>query len=134
MNDCIGKATIKVTPEHTAKFKKTGSTNVLSSAVLLGLMENASVNALSTVCLVCGQNTVGHSIILDHIKPSAVGSTVTAVAKITDVDFGGIQFEIEVFDETGLVGKGKSSRVFVDQDEFERRCYDKYREVIFKNE
>ena len=116
------------------KFQKTGSTNVLSSAVLLGLMENASVNALSTVCLVCGQNTVGHRITLDHFKPSAVGSTITAVAKITEVDFRGIQFEIEAFDETGLVGKGKCSRVFVDQDEFERRCYDRHRKVVFQNE
>ena len=131
MNDCIGKACLKVTKNHTEAAIKTGSLNVLSSAVLLGLMEEACVNALSTVCLVCGQNTVGHEITLKYDNPSPVGATVTAIAKVKDVGYKGVLFEIEAFDETGLVGSAQHSRVFVDQDEYEDRCYQAFLKKTF---
>ena len=131
MNDCIGKAKLKVTKNLTEAAKKTGTLNVLSSAVLLGLMEEACVNALSTVCLVCGQNTVGHQISLNYTKPAPVGATVTAVAQIKDVGYKGVQFEIEAFDESGIVGTAQHSRVFVDQDEYEDRCYHAFLKKTF---
>ena len=132
MNDCIGKAVLKVNEKNTAIAQKTGSVNVLSTAVLLGLMEEACVNALSTVCLVCDQNTVGHHISVNHIKQSPIGATVTAFAKIKDVGYKGVQFEIEAFDETGLVGTAKHSRVFVRQHEYEMRCYDQFLRKTFE--
>ena len=131
MNDCVGSATLKVDHTNTARSLKSGLANVLSSSILLGLMEEASVKALSTVSLVCGQNSVGHLITMDHIRPSPIGSHVTAISKITKVDFNGVTFEVEAFDENGLVGKGTHNRVFVDQDDFERRCYDNFRKSIF---
>ena len=125
MQDSIGKATMKVKSTDLAPALKTGAVNVLSTALLDALMEQASCNALETVCSICGQTSVAHSMNLKHRRPSALGATVTAIAKVIDVDQDGVRLEIEAFDETGLVGKATHKRVFVNKDLFERQCFDR---------
>ena len=124
MQDSVGKATMTVTSRDLDPALKTGSVNVLSLSILGALMEQASVNALDTVCFICGQTSVTQSMKLKQDRNLAVGSNVTAIAKVTDVDQSGIFFEIEAFDEVGLVGQAIHKRVFVNKDQFERKCYD----------
>lgn len=128
--DSIGTATMKVREADTSIAYKTGTVNTLSSAVLLALMEEACVNALDLPNLVCHNSSVAYGIQMKHIRPSPVGATLTATAKIKNIDLRGVHFDIEAFDEAGLVGKGIHTRVFVQQDEFERKCYDKARNLL----
>ncbi|OHS98850.1 hypothetical protein TRFO_01934 [Tritrichomonas foetus] len=103
---------------------KTGSVKVLSTAIMSALMEEASCNALDKAKISNGKASVGVSIDLVHRRPSAIGAHVHAVAKLTENTPKGIFFEIEAFDETGLIGTAKHRRVFVDQEAFEKKCYE----------
>lgn len=132
MDDTIGRALLKVTTKHINPTLKSGAAKTLSCAFLLGLMEEASVNALSSTCFISDQNSISHYISVDYLKPSKLGSTVTATAKIKKLDPRGVHLDIEARDEEGLVGIGKHTRVFVDQTEFERKCYENYRNMLFK--
>ncbi|KAK8894719.1 hypothetical protein M9Y10_023156 [Tritrichomonas musculus] len=120
----VGKASIVVDRQDLAPVLKTGSVNVLSTAILSALMEEASCNAVEAANISNGKASVGVSIDLVHRRPSAVGAQVEAVSKLTKVTPKGLFFEIEAHDETGLVGTAKHRRVFVDKDAFEKKCYD----------
>lgn len=123
LRDSVGKASLKVTKDKLASSIKTGNVKVLSTSYLLGLMEEAACKALDTQYLLTGQTSVSATMNIHHKRPSPLGSTVTAIARVTDIDTAGIRFEIDAFDETGLVGTGDHKRVFVDKDEFEKNCY-----------
>ncbi|EAX94981.1 hypothetical protein TVAG_048590 [Trichomonas vaginalis G3] len=132
MDDTIGRAILKVTEKNINSALKSGATKILSCSILLGLMEEASVNALSSTCFISDQNAISHYTSIDYLRPSKLGSTVTATAKIKNLDLRGVHLEIEARDEEGLIGVGKHTRVFIDQEEFERKCYEKYRNSLFK--
>lgn len=124
MRDSVGKATLIVQPEHLAPKLKTGAVSCLSTAILAALMEEATMNALETASLVSGKTTVGSKINIHHKRPSALAAKVTAVARVIDLDKSGVHFEIEAFDDTGLVGTATMTRVFVAKDQFEQKCYE----------
>ena len=129
MSGTVGKASIIVDRQHLAPVLKTGSVNVLSTAILSALMEEASCNAVEAAKVSHGKASVGVSIDLIHRRPSAVGAQVEAISKITEVSPKGLFFEIEAYDETGLVGTAKHRRVFVDKESFEKKCYEKSKEA-----
>lgn len=124
MNDTIGKAVLRISNDKLASSNKTGSIKLLSTSALLALMEEACINALAPTCYSTKQASVSNLIEVSHIKPSPLGSTITAIAKIKDIDPKGIHFDIEAYDEEGLIANAKHTRVMVNQDDYERRCYD----------
>ena len=91
----VGKASIVVDRQDLAPVLKTGSVNVLSTAILSALMEEASCNAVEAANISNGKASVGVSIDLVHRRPSAVGAQVEAVSKLTKVTPKGLFFEIE---------------------------------------
>ena len=118
----VGKATIIVGKEQLAPALKTGTAHVMSTAVMAALMEEAACNAVPKGTYKEGQTSVGIHLDLLHKKPSALGATVTAVAHLKKASPKKLDFEIEVFDETGLVGTAKHQRAFVMTGPFEAKC------------
>ena len=118
----VGKATVQVTTQHLAPALKTGTAHVMSTAVMAALMEEAACAAVPPGTYKPGQTSVGVHLDLLHKKPSALGATVQAVAHLKNVTQKKLDFEIEVFDETGLVGTAKHQRAFVMTDPFEEKC------------
>ena len=108
---------------------KTGIVNSLSTAALEALMEEAACKALEAACLSEEQTSIGARVSIIHRRPTAIGATVTAVARVEDINRNGIQFAIEAFDEAGLVGTATHTRVIVPKYEFETRCYDTSRKA-----
>ena len=123
MSGTIGEASLTVTKNLVAPVLKTGLVNVLSTALLAALMEEASCQALKKINSKC---SVGVSINLQHRKPSAIGANVKALSKIVTINDKSITFDIECFDETGLVGTATHRRVYVDKDIFEQKCYQNF--------
>ena len=111
MQTSVGKAFLKVTHENLAIVMKTGSVNVLSSSVLIGLMEQAACKALEEVS--DERTTISYKTNLSHKRPSALGANVTAVARVTKTSKDLVEFEIEAFDETGLIGTATHIRKFI---------------------
>lgn len=118
----VGKASVVVNQNLLAPVMKTGTVNVLSTAILSALMEEASCKAIDNANISNGKASVGCEIDLKHKRPSALNAHVEAISKLTDVNKHGLFFDIEAFDETGLVGTAKHRRVFVDKSSFERKC------------
>ena len=127
----IGKAAVVVGPQHLAPVLKTGCVKVMSTAIMAALMEEASCTALTNANV--KKASVGVALSLTHKKPSAPGAHVYAVSKITDLNQKSIAFEVEAFDETGLIGTATHKRVFIDQDSFEKKCYENARKAQNKN-
>jgi predicted thioesterase len=87
-------------------------------------MEEAACDAIKGECDRIGRTSVGTKLNLEHKKPSAVGANVVAIASINHLDARGATFKIEARDETGVIGTADHTRAFVNQEQFEKKCYD----------
>lgn len=106
-----------VTEAMTAQRLGSGDVPVLGTPAVLALIEAAAVAAV-TDALEPGQTTVGASVELEHLAPTAVGAKVTATAGLVEVEGRRLQFSFEVTDPAGPVARGTHTRVIVDRDRF----------------
>ena len=108
-----------VTGAMTAERLGSGDLPVLGTPAVLALVEAAAVAAVD-VALDASTTTVGASVKLDHVAPTAVGRSVTATAALVEVDGRRLRFRFEVTDEAGPVAHGEHPRVIVDRERFLR--------------
>lgn len=101
----------------TAIALRSGDVPVLATPRVVSLCEEASVLAIKGK-LPTGQTSVGHTVQLDHVAPSRVGTSVTAEATLQKVNGRRLTFTVSVTDANGLVAAGIVSRVVVDLDRF----------------
>lgn len=112
-----GHVELVVTDLDTAIAARSGDVAVLSTPRIVALCEEAAVAAVEGM-LPAGETTVGMRIQLDHLAPSAVGSRVTADARLEKVEGRRLTFSVSVNDDRGLVAAGKVTRVVVERDHF----------------
>ena len=115
------KITLVVSSDDTAVAAHSGDVPVLSTPRIVALCEEAAVTAVAGQ-LTDGETTVSMRVQLDHLAPSAVGSTVTASAKLEKVEGRRLKFSVSVSDARGLVAAGKVTRVVVERDRFMDKC------------
>ncbi len=101
-----------------------GLVPVFSTPALVGLMENAAVNALIGH-LSPGQTTVGAHIDVHHLAATPVGMQVRARAELTAVEGRKLVFKIQAWDEVELIGEAIHERFVVDQARFFNRVQSK---------
>ena len=101
----------------TAVAMRSGDVPVLATPRVVALCEEASVAALAAA-LGPGETTVGHTVQLDHVAPTAVGRRVRAEATLMKVEGRRLTFNVSVNDARGLVAVGKITRVLVNLDRF----------------
>jgi predicted thioesterase len=65
-----------------------------------------------------GSSTVGAEINTTHIKPSALGATIKAVARLTAVEGRKLTFEVVAYDGEVCIGKGTHVRFIIDIERF----------------
>jgi predicted thioesterase len=106
-----------VAEADTAAALRSGDVHVLGTPRVVGLCEEAAVSALRGG-LGAGQTSVGHTVQLDHVAPSRVGTTITAEATLQKVNGRRLTFTVSVTDSNGLVAAGILSRVVVETDRF----------------
>lgn len=129
MNDKIkvgitGEYSKKVVKEDLASSKGSGGTDVFSTPDLLLLME-AACFYMTEELLEDGLSTVGIAADFSHLAPTPLGMNVTAKAKLIEIDRKKLTFEVEVYDEKELIGKGTHQRFIIDKDKFTKKAYDK---------
>lgn len=108
---------ITVTDEFTAKSMRSGSLPVLATPFMVALMEQAASD-LCDKYIEEGLSTVGTALNIQHLAPTAVGAKVKAIATVTDYDGRKICFDVEAYDEAGLIGKGTHERFTIKIDKF----------------
>lgn len=110
------RITHTVGPEHTARAVGSGDLDVLGTPVVLAWLEEATCAALD---LDDSQTSVGTRVEVQHLAASAVGSTITTSASISQRDGRMVIFEVTAHDQRGtLVASGQVRRIVVDRERF----------------
>lgn len=115
-----GRATLLVGEEHTAQALGSGRVEGLGTPAMIGLMEAAAINSTGEE-LTAANCSVGTRVDVAHSAPTAVGMTVTAYARLTEVDGRRLVFAVLAEDEAGEVGRGIHERWVVDLEKFNEK-------------
>lgn len=102
-----------VLPSMTEKAIRSGSPDVLSTSAVAALMEEAACAAVADA-LGEGMTTVGTELSVRRLAPTPAGAKIRAEALTLMMDERRALFQVEVYDETGLIAKGTHTRVFAD--------------------
>lgn len=113
---------LEVAEGDTAVALRSGEVPVLGTPRVVALCEEASVAALAGR-LEAGETTVGHTVQLDHVAPTKVGTTIRAEATLLKVNGRRLTFSVSVSDARGLVAAGKVTRVIVDAERFMEKAH-----------
>lgn len=108
---------IIVTPKDTAKAYGSGMVEVFATPAMIALMEKTALQ-LSSPYLPKGQNTVGTEICVKHLKATTLGQRVQSYAKLIEIDGKKLIFQVEAYDEKGLIGAGTHKRYIIEEREF----------------
>ena len=117
-------AELTVTEKLTAKAAKSGSLPVYATPFMIALMEEASAGLIEPY-LDDGITSVGTMINIQHLAATAVGATVKATSTLTSFDGRKFCFDVEVYDNAGLIGKGTHERFSVKSDKFIAKCQER---------
>jgi predicted thioesterase len=101
----------------TATKIGSGDVDVLGTPAVVALCERAAVAAIAS-SIETGRTSVGTSITLDHVAPTAIGRRVVAHAQLESVDGRTLQFAIDASDASGPIARGTHTRVVVDRERF----------------
>ncbi len=110
-----------VTEDMTAPRLGSGDVPVLGTPAVLALVEAAALAAVAGQ-LEPSQTTVGASVELEHVAPTAIGAQVTATAGLVGVDGRRLRFSFEVTDPAGPVARGTHVRAIVDREPFMQKA------------
>lgn len=110
-------ACVVVSTANVAAAMGSGDLDVFATPAMVALMENAAMKAVASA-LPEGSTTVGALMNTSHVKPSALGDTVTATAVLTEVEGRKLTFKVRAEDSQGLIGEGTHVRYIVDRERF----------------
>lgn len=116
----IGKkytSTLIVEEKHLACNVSSGDLPVFATPMMMALMENAAMLCVADE-VGEGNSTVGGHIASSHVKPTALGRTVTATAELISVEGRKLRFKVSASDEEGLIGEGEHLRFIIDKEKF----------------
>ncbi len=105
---------------HFASVWGSGGLDVFATPCMIAFMEGASLQ-LAQRSLPEGQTTVGVNVNVDHVKPSGLNQKLRICAKLAAIQGRELTFEVEAFDEDGLIGKGTHKRAVIDIERFMRK-------------
>lgn len=108
---------IVVTPKDTAKAYGSGLVEVFATPAMVALMEKTALQLVAPH-LEEGKNTVGTEISVKHFKATPLGKRVQSFAKLVEINGPKLKFEVEAYDEDGLIGKGIHKRYIIDEKAF----------------
>ena len=106
-----------VTDENTAIGCGSGGLPVYSTPSMVELMETTCYESVLDD-LEEGQGTVGISLNIQHVSAVPVGLTVTCRSELVEIEGRKLTFQVEVTDETGIVGTGTHERFIIDNERF----------------
>ncbi|MEE3381711.1 MAG: hotdog domain-containing protein [Succiniclasticum sp.] len=110
-----------VTEDMLAVRVGSGTLRVLGTPVLARLYEQAAQLLAGTYCE-AGTTTVGSFISLSHDAPTPLGMAFTVTATLTKHEGRIFEFDLEAKDETGVISRGRHTRVAVYSEKFQAKA------------
>ena len=92
---------------------------VFATGFLVGFLEWACLNAVIPHLDWPREQTVGTHVSFSHEAATPAGVEVTAKVKLVKVDGRRLVFEVEGYDEDGLISRGTHERFVIDKDRFD---------------
>ena len=111
---------IVVTDEVTASKVGSGLLPVYATPSMIALMEGTCAESVQSY-LAEGEGTVGVGVDIKHIAATPVGMTVRCESLLKEVNGKKLVFEVNVYDEKGLVGTGIHKRAIINNEAFMAR-------------
>lgn len=108
---------VVVASGNCASAVGSGGLDVFATPSMVALMENAAMNCVAPY-LPEGATTVGAEINTTHVRPSAIGARIRAVASLVAVEGRKLQFNVAAYDGEECIGKGTHVRFVVDIERF----------------
>lgn len=112
-----------VEEKHLATEVGSGRVRVFATAMMIGGMESAAVQAVQDA-LPPSKTTVGTHVDVAHKASTPMGMQVRFEARLEQISHNGkgLRFSVQAFDECGLIGEGTHERVIIDKEPFEARA------------
>ena len=111
---------IVVTDEVTASKVGSGLLPVYATPSMIALMEGTCAESVQPY-LAEGEGTVGVGVDIKHIAATPVGMIVRCESLLKEVNGKKLVFEVNVYDEKGLVGTGIHKRAIINNEAFMAR-------------
>ncbi len=115
---------IVVSDSLSAKAMGSGSLMVYATPAMVALMEKTAAESVEPY-LGEGKTSVGTKIEVQHLAATPLGMTVSCKSELTAIEDRKLVFEIEAFDEAGLIGKAYHERFIVASERFVEKTYEK---------
>ncbi len=112
-----GKQEALVSEDLTAKHIGSGTVLVLSTPMMIALMEKTCRLSVKPY-LEDGQETVGTHVDVSHDSAVPVGKTVWCESELVSIDRRKLTFRVVVYDDNGIVGQGTHERFVIDEKKF----------------
>ncbi|MCI9611888.1 MAG: thioesterase family protein [Eubacterium sp.] len=106
-----------VTKETTAAVLGSGLLEVYATPAMVALMEETCMRSVQEE-LEEGCGTVGTGLTIHHISATPVGMKVRCASKLVEVDGRKLVFDVQAFDEAGLIGQGTHERFIIENEKF----------------
>lgn len=116
----VGELEFLVEQKHVIDFATDGMPAVLSTPILIGLLERTARQALAPF-LEPDERSVGAEIELRHFAPTPLGSRVTCTARVIHAEGKEASFQIEARDEQEIIARGVHKRAVVRVENFASR-------------
>lgn len=112
-----GEFTQEVTHAISAATVGSGTVAVLATPAMIAMMELAAQNSVQPY-LESGEATVGTLVNIKHIKATPIGAKATAKSRLLETNGRELIFEVNCYDDAGLVGTGEHRRFVIDEAPF----------------
>ena len=112
-----GSKEIIVTDKLTAAQMGSGLAPVYATPWMIALIEGTASESVEPE-LGEGMGTVGTKVEVEHLAATPVGMKVHCEMELVEIDRSRLVFEARVYDETGLVGRGRHERFIIDNARF----------------
>lgn len=113
-----------MTADRTAEAFGSGLVPVYATPAMVGLMEQAAVDALCGR-LASDETTVGIHLDIAHLAATPLGDTVRAEAVLVSVEGRRLAFTVVAFDSREKIGEGRHERMVVSRQRFLERIQNK---------
>ncbi len=118
--------TKEVTKDNTASAMGSGLLDVFATPAMAALMEETCLKSVQPY-LEEGSGTVGTGLTITHVSATPIGMQVRCVSKLVEVDGRKLVFDIQAFDDAGLIGQGMHERFIIQNDKFFQKAQNKVR-------
>ena len=119
-----GEKSTVVVMENTALAMGSGTLRVFATPAMIALIEGCCAESVEDL-LDEGITSVGTQVNIEHLSASPVGAGIVCRSVLNAFDGRRLDFDVEVYDNAGLIGKGTHTRYTVKADSFVNKTYAK---------